>query len=237
MEAGTESLDFVTSERLGHLVQSFWKEGFAIRPGIFPQSEIEGFIEQLGVFSGAGTRKMLDSSLTRKIVEDARLSHVVLALLSHEARPVRGILFDKTSAMNWRVPFHQDVTICVSERRNAIGFQNWSVKEGVDHVQPPDWILKRLIAVRIHLDDCPATNGALCAIPGSHLMGRLSDREIERTVRSGRRITIEANKGDVMFMHGLTIHSSSISERPGHRRVLHIEYCDAELPGGLEWRW
>jgi len=33
----------------------------------------------------------------------------------------------------------------------------------------------------------------------------------------------------------LILHASSKAVSPSHRRVIHIEYAGAELPGGLEW--
>jgi ectoine hydroxylase-related dioxygenase (phytanoyl-CoA dioxygenase family) len=82
--------------------------------------------------------------------------------------PVRAIFFDKSSGSNWLVPWHQDLTIAVASKCEAPGFGPWSVKDGIPHVQPPDELLKQMIALRLHLDDCDASNGALRVIPGSH---------------------------------------------------------------------
>lgn len=39
-----------------------------------------------------------------------------------KGRPVKGIVFDKTPAANWKVPWHQDLTICVERRIDVNGF-------------------------------------------------------------------------------------------------------------------
>src|SRR5690349_3464988 len=67
--------------------------------------------------------------------------------------PVRAIWFNKSAAANWLVAWHQDLAIAVRERVDVPGFEAWSVKEGVPHVQPPAEVLQRMLTVRIHLDD------------------------------------------------------------------------------------
>jgi acyl carrier protein len=54
-------------------------------------------------------------------------------------------------------------------------------------------------------------------------------------LREGAAICCAANRGDVILMRPLILHSSSESTNPNHRRVLHIEYACAPLPFGLEW--
>jgi hypothetical protein len=36
-------------------------------------------------------------------------------------------------------------------------------------------------------------------------------------------------------MHPLLLHASSSSSQPEPRRVIHLEFADDDLPGGLEW--
>ena len=90
--------------------------------------------------------------------------------------------FDKTESANWKVPWHQDVTIAVKSRVEVDGFGPWSTKKDVLHVQPPDYVLEKMLSVRIHLDDCPATNGALRVIRASHRNGKLAETAIEKAL-------------------------------------------------------
>lgn len=50
---------------------------------------------------------------------------------------VKGTFFNKTQESNWKVAWHQDLTILVRERREVHGFGPWTVKAGIVHVQPP----------------------------------------------------------------------------------------------------
>lgn len=128
------------------------------------------------------------------------------------------------------------MTIAVQERREVPGFNAWSVKEGVPHVQPPVEVLERMQTLRLHLDDADASNGALRVLPGSHRWGRLSAEGIGGQRATIREIVCEAQVGDVLLIRPLLLHASSRATCDRTRRVLHIEYAAEELPGGLKWR-
>ena len=157
-------------------------------------------------------------------------------LLGHKARPVRGILFDKTPQANWKVPWHQDLTIAVKERHERENFTAWSIKDGVPHVQPPLQVLAAMLTIRLHLDDC-FDNGPLRVLPATHREGRLDSAQIAH-----KRATIEpticrAARGDALLMKPLLLHASSAGEKPTHRRVLHLEWANQDLPAPLQWFW
>lgn len=156
-------------------------------------------------------------------------------LFGRSAFPVRAIFFDKTAESNWRVPWHQDLTIAVAARIETEGFGPWSVKEGVVHVQPPTEVLANMATLRLHLDNCGADNGPLRLIPGSHQHGELSADAINNLVASACAVTCEIPKGGALMMRPLLLHASSPARLPSHRRVLHLEYACEELPNGLNW--
>jgi hypothetical protein len=54
---------------------------------------------------------------------------------------------------NWKVAWHQDLTIAVRHRIEVPGFGPWSVKDGVPHVRSPIESLEQMLTVRLHLDD------------------------------------------------------------------------------------
>jgi len=170
-----------------------------------------------------------------KLATSKRLFLPVQRILGFGAFPVRALFFDKTPQTNWKVAWHQDVTIAVASRGEYPGFGPWSLKEGVVHVQPPDVILEQMLSVRIHLDHCAVENGALKVIPGSHQRGRLKAQEIMDLRLRNRDVVCDLPKGGVLLMRPLLLHASSASKTPSHRRVIHIEYAAAPLPGGLEW--
>ncbi len=103
------------------------------------------------------------------------------------------------------------------------------------HVQPPREVLERMVSVRLHLDDCPAENGALRVIAGTHDGGKLRQEEIGGLVAERDSITCEVARGGALVMRPLLLHASSASTVPGHRRVVHFDYARVELDGGLEW--
>jgi ectoine hydroxylase-related dioxygenase (phytanoyl-CoA dioxygenase family) len=155
--------------------------------------------------------------------------------LENNFRVVRAVYLDKHKDANWKVAWHQDLTIAVRERKEVDGYGPWSLKAGIPHVQPPVSVLERMLAVRIHLDDADETNGALRVIPGSHLQGRLSAVEVQRLTKETAPVTCPMKRGDVMLLRPLLLHASSVASDPAHRRVLHFEYATGELNGGLQW--
>ena len=162
------------------------------------------------------------------------LRHVE-SVLGPAARPVRAILFDKTAEANWKVAWHQDVTIAIREKRSAAGFSAWSEKDGVCHVQPPIEVLERMLTARIHLDDCDVENGPLRLFAGSHRAGRLDPQAIAGWRSTGKETVCTARRGDVLWMRPLLLHASSAAISPARRRVLHLEYASGSLPHGLRW--
>ncbi|WP_196992694.1 hypothetical protein [Panacibacter microcysteis] len=48
-------------------------------------------------------------------------------------------------------------------------------------------------------------------------------------------VTCRVPKGGVMLMKPLLLYSSGRTVNNKRRRVIHIEFTSAELPGGLEW--
>ena len=170
----------------------------------------------------------------RSVAEHGPLISLAKKLIGDAARPVRCLFFDKNSAANWNVAWHQDLTIAVRRERPVEGFGPWTLKAGVPHVQPPFPILERMLALRIHLDDADESNGALRVIPGSHKLGRLSPGAIEQLIATNHRICA-VGAGGVLFMKPLLLHSSLSCKSPGHRRVLHLEFSADRLPGELEW--
>ncbi len=162
---------------------------------------------------------------------------LVEPVLGPGALPVRGLLFDKTRDANWTVPWHQDRSIAVRERFDVTGFGPWSIKAGVTHVQPPVDVLRDMLTLRLHLDDCGEGSGPLRVVRGSH--ERILDMsEVDQAVDSGEMLTCITLAGGAVLMRPLALHASSPAKRPGRRRVLHLEYAPASLstlPGGLAW--
>ncbi|MDQ3131828.1 MAG: phytanoyl-CoA dioxygenase family protein [Acidobacteriota bacterium] len=155
--------------------------------------------------------------------------------LGKDARVVRAIYFDKTADANWKVPWHQDLTIAVREKLEVKGFTAWTEKVGIHHVQPPVEILKKMLTLRFHLDDADENNGALNVVPKSHKIGRLNAEEIINVRKANETSLCSVKKGDCLVIRPLLVHSSSAGLNPKHRRVIHFEFSADELPNGLHW--
>ncbi len=218
------------------------ESGFAIARGAVEDVLLDGFLDAVKPYvvedaAAPGVRGLLArSEKCRELAAHPGLLGLAQSVLGVNARAVKGIFFDKNPTANWLVPWHQDLTITVSERREVPGFGPWSVKHGLVHVQPPAEIMEGILALRIHLDDTGPDNGALHVLPATHRHGRIPSAEISKYVETIEPAVCAARRGDVLLMCPLLLHSSQPSVSPTHRRVVHLEYTAINLPGGLEWK-
>ncbi|MEZ5428172.1 MAG: phytanoyl-CoA dioxygenase family protein [Pyrinomonadaceae bacterium] len=231
----------------GNLREEIDRCGFARSGPLLDDREIEKILKDLAglrisdavrMRNGAayGIRDLLRSvPAIARLAESEKIKGPVELVLGKNARPVRAIFFDKTPEANWKVPWHQDITIAVRKRFAVEGFSVWTQKAGIDHVQPPVSILDRMLAVRVHLDDADETNGTLKVLPATHRLGRLSQNEIISLGKANRAKLCCIKRGEAFFMRPLLVHASSAGTRPKHRRVVHVEYAGEDLPGDLEW--
>ena len=231
------------AERLMGHEENLERDGFSVVDSVLADRDVNRIREEIEAIrpsEGVHTRKgsifgarnllqVLPS--VRSLVESSGVNR----LIGGRARPVRGILFDKTSKANWNVAWHQDLTIAVREKRLVAGFGPWTIKAGVPHAQPPLSVLEKMITLRIHLDHTDEANGALRVIPGSHQLGRLNPISIEQLLTKETPAICSVNAGGGLLMRPLLLHSSLSCAIPSHRRVLHIEFSTDKLPGGLEW--
>ena len=234
------------SDSKNRLAAEIDAHGCAILPNILEAETIDALLQELAeAGSAAGRRKGYEVYAIRNLLDEApgvrdlvwspKIYDLAASILGPNCFPVRGILFDKTPGANWRIIWHQDLSIAVRERRETPGFGPWSVKSDVIHVQPPAEVLERMIAIRLHLDDCTLENGPLRVLPGSHRAGRLSGRAVQEWRTRVPEITCVIPRGGALLMRPLLLHASSDALTPAHRRVIHIEYAASALPGGLEW--
>jgi len=221
----------------------FRRHGFEIIPSVFSAEEIREWIKESerlvanDPLKAHGIRNLFGKSLVF-----CHLAHHpnLKALLQNRLRspflPVRAIFFNKLPEANWKVAWHQDLSIAVDRQLDVAGFGPWSIKDGVPHVQPPAEFLEQMVTVRVHLDDCTAENGALRVIPGSHQHGKISSEKMEDIRNTAPETTCVVKAGGVLMMRPLLLHASSPAIRPFHRRVIHIEYAPSDLlPKGLKW--
>ena len=171
----------------------------------------------------------------RCLASHLNIANMVRPILGPRALLVRGLLFDKSDGANWGIFWHQDLSIAVRERADVPDFGPWSVKAGVQHVQPPADVLQSMLTVRLHLDPCPTENGALRVLPGSHRSARLSMAEAEELKQTHEPVTCEVGIGGAVVMRPLLLHSSHRAEESARRRVIHLEFAAGPLPDPLQW--
>jgi ectoine hydroxylase-related dioxygenase (phytanoyl-CoA dioxygenase family) len=209
------------------------EHGFAVVPACLDEAVLERLCKQ---FEDARRpqRNLLSVPCVRELAMSRPVREVIETVLGPKCFAVRGIFFNKTRSSNWKVVWHQDLTIAVRERSDVDGFGPWTMKAGVLHVQPPAEIMRGILAIRLHLDESGLDNGPLRVIAGSHQEGRFSAEQISAWER-GTFITCTVPKGGALLMRPLLLHASSACAIPKSRRVIHIEFAAGELPQGLEW--
>ena len=102
--------------------------GFAVLPALLAMSAVEALRQEADSLLSAssdrgGVRNALrKSDRLAELAAGPLLSHITSSVLGTTARPTKLTIFDKTPAANWKVPFHQDLTISVSHRIDEPGY-------------------------------------------------------------------------------------------------------------------
>ncbi len=156
------------------------QDGWAVTAPVVPHCELEELTDALSALANSrqgrgGVRNLLlDVPAVARLAISLAVRTVAEQVLGPHAFAVRALFFDKTPDANWKVIWHQDLTIAVERQVHVEGYGPWSVKDGVPHVQPPVEILEQMLAVRVHLDASGTDNGPVRVLSGSHRVGRLS---------------------------------------------------------------
>jgi phytanoyl-CoA dioxygenase PhyH len=182
-----------------------------------------------------GCRISGDDKLRELLNPRGTFSRLAVATLGIAARPVRCVLFDKSTDRNWALGWHQDRTIAVREKFDVLGFGPWTRKSGIVHVEPPFHYIAGMITLRAFLDPCEPDNGPLLVAPGSHALGKVAEGDIPGVVGECGQVACLASPGDVWICATSILHASEASRRAMRRRLLMVDYSAAELPEPLQW--
>lgn len=182
----------------------------------------------------AGTRCLLDEPLVREAALALKQELQDAGHLPEGAIAIQAIAFDKTPETNWKVTWHQDLMFPFAKPVTGAGFELPSTKDGIAYARPPLEILKQLLAVRLHLDDCDETNGPLRISPGTHRLGVIDVAAIPEFISTHGQELCLADEGVALLMRPLLLHASSRAVEPKHRRVLHLVFAPGE-PMTEEW--
>ena len=214
------------------------ERGWAVTESVIDKTDVQALREQVAphaVDGRGGARNLLEHSFVRTLATREAIRGVATRVLGKDCFAVRALLFDKTPNANWKVIWHQDLTIATQARFDVDGFGPWTDKAGVPHVQPPISVLERMLAVRLHLDPCGVDNGPVRVIDGSHRLGRLSPNAIDELRQTSPEVDCVVEEGGILAFRPLILHASAPAKLPHHRRVVHIEYAACELPAPLAW--
>jgi ectoine hydroxylase-related dioxygenase (phytanoyl-CoA dioxygenase family) len=211
----------------------FARHGFAVVPAVADAGRCAQYAAQISAHHTAGSRTLLSQPWCAELADSLASAPALQGLLPAAHIAVQCTFFEKSDAVNWLVPVHQDLSIPVQERVEDALLRGWSRKEDGWYVQPPASLLEQMIAVRLHLDPCGATDGPVHVVPGSHLQGVISPQDAV-TMRQHEMACL-AEVGDLLVMRPLLLHRSSKATGASRRRVLHFLFGPAGLPHGLEW--
>jgi hypothetical protein len=221
------------------VIEKLDRDGFAVIPDVLSPAliaELVGDVEPLLLEFPAGVRALAAKvPNVRRLAQSQTVRGLVEPVLGADFRLVRSILFTKSSEANWQVAWHQDLSIAVEQRADVDGFIAWSMKDDVQHVQPPVYVLERMLSVRLHLDRADENNGALWLSAGSHRLGRIPAGEAASGAdRLGKELCA-VNAGDALLFRPLTLHASRKALVDAPRRVIHFEFTNVTLPAPLRW--
>lgn len=147
---------------------------------------------------------------------------------------IRSIYFNKPAAANWVVPWHQDLTVTVSDRESQYdGLTKWALKGNQLTAKAPASLLAQVLTIRIHLTACDETNGALKVIPGSHALGELQGESLKEQLEKLSTICC-SDEGGIMLMRPLLLHAS-LRSTGNERRVIHLELISHQLLDAVNW--
>jgi len=204
--------------------------GYSIFEGVLSHQECDLIAKTVAASVSragrAGARNLMSNPMVAELAFDSRLLHFATDALGTTGLPFRATLFEKSGTTNWQVLWHQDRALPLSRRFESCEWGPWTTKAGVLYALAPAWALKRVVALRIHLDASTRDNGPLRAIPDSHKAGVLSEIDIRRMMSARKPDTCLVGRGGVLAMRPLLLHSSTRARRDKPRRVIHIEYAD-----------
>jgi ectoine hydroxylase-related dioxygenase (phytanoyl-CoA dioxygenase family) len=233
MLASSDRNHYASVTDTADLIDRVEQDGFAIVSSCLNEELTQSLAAQLSEASYA-KRNLLALPIVRELATSPAVRNLADAVLGKHCFAVKATFFNKTQESNWKVAWHQDLTIMVRKRREVAGFGPWTIKEGIVHVQPAVDILSRILAIRLHLDESGADNGPLRTIPGSHKHGRLSSKQVSTHERVDCVVCM-VPRGGALLMRPLLLHASSACSVPKPRRVIHLEFSADELPQGLSW--
>ncbi len=200
------------------------QDGWALASTHLDRTTLDALRTSAFTDGSAGQRCLLDDAAVRQTALDLRRRLIDSDVLPSTAVAIQAIAFDKNPSTNWKVTWHQDLMFPFTCKVKSTDYALPSIKDGIHYARPPREVLEKLLAVRLHLDDCDETNGPLRVASGSHRHGFFKGAEIPSMLQQSKEVACLAKEGEVLLMRPLLLHASSPATTPKHRRVLHFVY-------------
>ena len=206
------------------LRDNFSRDGFAIVPNLFTQSEVQrlkleciNIMEAVKAETGAGAGHGVHVGLAARspvfqaAVGDARILDILEGILAPNIEFLSDKFVFKSQSMTFASPWHQD----------------WHYWHGAHK-----------LSIWVALDDATVENGCLKLFPGSHKSAIVHDGDANDGHGFGNRlrpgavdeslaVTAEVEAGGAVFFHDLTLHASHPNTSGEERWVWIPTYRDA----------
>ena len=115
--------------------------GYSITERVFDRYEMERVSQALItadlVRTKAGARHVLRVPVVRALAQYPGLRELAATYVGDAPIPFRATLFDKSTASNWLVAWHQDTALPLSRRIDSVAWGPWSIKGDVLHAIAP----------------------------------------------------------------------------------------------------
>jgi hypothetical protein len=211
--------------------------GFVLVPEVLSSEECEAIAAHtISASAGSvGTRCLLPLAWCQVLARQVRRHPLLTAFIPSGFVAAQCTYFEKSRSRNWLVAVHQDLSIPVAKRISHPALRGWSEKEGSLFVQAPVELLERLVAVRLHIDNCAVNDGPLRVVAGSHLQGQVGPEAAVSARERRGEVVCPGPRGSALVMRPLLLHASSRASGNSMRRVLHVLFGPSELPHGLRW--
>ena len=201
--------------------QRLEKDGYTVVADVVSSSACTELVDALTDSGGVGSRTLLQRPRFRRLAASLRNHDDLESMLAAKVA-VQCTLFHKTSAKNWGIRLHRDRVV---PARGGGRWRSSGMKEQMAFVRPPPVFMRRLLAVRVSLDD--AAEGDLEVLAGSHR----DDRPLHRA----DAVPIPVPRGGALVMSPLLAHCSSRLRLRPARRVLHFLFAPSALPYSYQW--
>jgi phytanoyl-CoA hydroxylase len=243
----TNPISPITDEML----DSYWKNGFVVVPGLVAQADLDRYMERLSeiveghVPPAEGMLVMKDVMVAKGAVEPGTKMEATAKIQDYEKDPVLDAYTRDDGVLDCveRIVGHDVQTIhtmLINKPPNVDGRHPLHQDLLYFPFRPAD----KIVASWTALERVTKENGCLVAIPGSHL-GELLEHENPdweylnggyfgaKDVPTESRVHLEMEPGDTVFFHPILLHGSGRNRTQGFRRAISAHYTSLDV----EWAW